>query len=136
MLTKLQIRALLFGVLAYVGAFLAVSVMLTIAVNLGAADSASSLLFWAVFWLLSAFMLATGGYVSGWAAGERGLLHGFVVGLAGALIVGGAIQAVFPTILSDGSGSPIIGYLMPSAVLTTMGGGIGELFKRRRQSES
>lgn len=136
MLTKLQIRALFLGILAYVGAFLAVSLLLTVSVNLGADQYSASLLFWAIFWLLSAFMLGSGGYVAGWAAGERGLLHGFVVGLAGSIIVGGAIQFGFPSIFNDGSGSPIIGYLMPSAVLTTMGGGIGELFKRRHQSDT
>ncbi|MEX2498141.1 MAG: hypothetical protein WD397_04605 [Wenzhouxiangellaceae bacterium] len=136
MLTRLQIRALLLGVAGYVGAFLAVSLLLTIAVNVGSASISSSLVFWAAFWLLSAFMLGGGGYISGWVAGERGLLHGFIVGLAGSLIVGGAIQLAFPTILIEESGSPIIGYFMPSAVLTTMGGGIGELFRRRRQSDS
>lgn len=61
MLTKLQLRALLLGVLGYVGAFLAVSLLLTLAVNVGSTAISTSLLFWAVFWLLSAFMLGKGG---------------------------------------------------------------------------
>jgi len=124
------------GVGGYVGAFLIVSLLLTLAVNVGGSPTPGAMLFWAVFWLLTVFMLATGGYISGWLAGERGLLHGFVVGLVGALFVGGTLQLVLPHFIIEESGSPIIGYLMPSVVLTTMGGGIGELFKRRRHAGS
>jgi hypothetical protein len=92
------------------------------------------MLFWGIFWILTVFMLGTGGYIAGWIAGERGLLHGFVVGLLGAFVVGGAVQLIFPVIFVIENSSPIVGYFVPSAVLTTMGGGIGELFRRRRQS--
>ena len=130
MLTKLQMRALLIGLAAYIGSFLIASMLLTVDANLRSDTGPSPALFWVAFWLGGIFMLSAGGFVSGWIAGERGLLHGFVVGLLGALCVGGAIELVLLGFSVDIGVSAIIGYLLPSAVLTTMGGGIGELFKR------
>lgn len=136
MLTKLQIRALLLGFLAYIGAFVIASVLLTVDANLRSGTGSSSGLFWLVFWLGGIFMFSAGGFVAGWIAGERGLLHGFVVGLLGALSIGGAIELLLFSSSFEIGVSVVIGYLLPSAVLTTMGGGIGELFKRRRQSRA
>jgi hypothetical protein len=134
-LTKLQIRALGVGVFIYVLAVLGFSVLGTIGANIGPLSGLSEFpLFWLVFWVASTAALMAGGIAAGWVAGERGLLHGFVVGLVGAMTVGLILHTLFLLLRFDDVSSPIPGYILASAIFTTLGGSVGELYHRRRAS--
>ena len=135
MLTKLQIRALGVGVFIYVLAVLGFSVLGTIGANIGPLSGLSEFpLFWLVFWVASTAALMAGGIAAGWVAGEKGLLHGFVVGLVGAMTVGLILHTLFLLLRFDDVSSPIPGYILASAIFTTLGGSVGELYHRRRAS--
>ena len=43
-----------------------------------------------------------GGVAAGWVAGERGLLHGFVVGIIGAIAVGLVLHLIFLLLRFEG----------------------------------
>ena len=135
MLTKLQIRALGVGVFIYVLAVLGFSVLGTIGANIGPLSGLSEFpLFWLVFWVASTAALMAGGIAAGWVAGEKGLLHGFVVGLVGAMTVGLILHTLFLLLRFGDVSSPIPGYILASAIFTTLGGSVGELYHRRRAS--
>ena len=135
MLTKLQLRALGIGVFIYVLAVLGFSVLGTIGANIGPLSGLSEFpLFWVVFWVASTAALMAGGIAAGWVAGEWGLLHGFVVGLVGAMAVGLMLHTMFFLLRFEDVSSPIPGYILASALFTTLGGSVGELYHRRRSS--
>jgi hypothetical protein len=134
-LTKLKLRALLIGAFVYVIAVLGFSILGTVGANIGPLSGLSQLpFFWVIFWLSSTVALMAGGIAAGWVAGERGLLHGFVVGLIGALAVGLVLHLIFLLLRFDGVSSPIPAYILASTIFTTLGGSVGELYHRRRSS--
>jgi hypothetical protein len=134
-LTKLKLRALLIGAFVYVIAVLGFSILGTVGANIGPLSGLSQLpFFWVIFWLSSTVALVAGGIAAGWVAGERGLLHGFVVGLIGALAVGLVLHLIFLLLRFDGVSSPIPAYILASTIFTTLGGSVGELYHRRRSS--
>ena len=135
MLTQLQLKALLIGVFVYVVAVLGFSVLGTVGANIGPLSGLSQFpLFWVMFWVASTIALIAGGVAAGWVAGERGLLHGFVVGIIGAIVVGFVLHLIFLLLRFEGVASPIPGYILASALFTTLGGSVGELYHRRRSS--
>lgn len=129
MLAELRIRALIVGTVVYIASVVVTTLMLTVVANWNEGIFQTQI-FRVIFWIAGVAMLATGGFVAGWVAKERGLLHGFVVGLVGGIIVGGILQWFLPT-SEEISTTPIFGYVATSLLLTTLGGGIGELYSPR-----
>lgn len=90
MFSELSPKALAAGVLSYVGAFLLLSVLMSSLANFFP-DFAWSNGYWTLLSLLGKVMLGIGGFVSGWVAGGksalRGLLHGLVVSIFGAILI-------------------------------------------------
>ena len=121
------------GVLVYVVAVLGFSVLGTVGANIGPLSGLSQIpAFWVIFWISSTVALMAGGVAAGWEAGERGLLHGFVVGIIGSIAVGLVLHLIFLLLRFEGVPSPIPGYILASAIFTTLGGSVGELYYRRR----
>lgn len=133
MLTELKVRALFAGVFGYVGAFILFSVLLYASIITGWGVLAIAFPLSAVFWLLSLIALASGGFIAGWLAGERGLLHGFLVGLAGSLVVAAAFYVVSPHSWTEDWAPLVIVELGPSIAFTMMGGSVGALLRRRQE---
>ena len=128
MLTELNIKALLIGVFTYLAFVMLVSGTLTLMDNL-IPSLFQSTWFHSGFWIIGMVMMSSGGFVSGFTAGRRGILHGVVVSIVGALIV----VSVLSLITSGQVGGEVLkGYLTVGLVMSGMAGGIGELVKVKR----
>ena len=131
MLTDLNLRALAIGIVAYVIAVVAVSEVITLIANRGPSFFESQL-FRSAYWIVGTVMLCVGGFLSGLLAERRGILHGIVVALGGALL---AFLYIWLTIPDGADQSTLSGYLTTGVVLSGLAGGNGELvaLKRRRR---
>jgi hypothetical protein len=130
-LTDLNFRALVIGIVVYVLAVIAVSEVLSLIANRGPSFLESEL-FHSTFWLVGTVMLCVGGFLAGFLAECRGILHGIVVALGGALL---AFLYIWLTLPEGADQSTLSGYLTTGVVLSGLAGGNGELvaLKRRRR---
>jgi len=134
MLTELRVRSLLLGLVCYLSAWLLVAFSLSVYATLTMSHEETTRLSGPIISVVTVLMFTSGGIVAGFSAGERGLLHGFVVGLMGGLIIASAISILF-----SGEGYPSLranaaGYVLPSVILTTLGGAVGAFLKRKRRT--
>ena len=129
MLTDLNPKALVVGLLAYVVAVFVVSETITVIANTRPSFLESEL-FRSVFWIVGTVMLCVGGFLSGLLAGRRGILHGIAVALGGALLAALYFWFTFP---GPADQSTLTGYLTTGVVLSGLAGGNGELIALKRR---
>jgi hypothetical protein len=128
-LTDLNLRALAIGVVTYVLAVIVVSEMLTLIANRSPSFLESDF-FRSLFWIVGTVMLCVGGFLSGLLAGRRGILHGIVVALGGALLAALYFWLTFP---GPADQTVLSGYLTTGVVLSGLAGGNGELIALKRR---
>ena len=123
MLTKLNLKALLAGAVVYLLLFAVISGGITLAANIKPSLFEAKL-FNSIYWIAGIIMLSAGGFVSGFLAGQRGIMHGVVVAIAGAVIVTIVASLIFSGL---NSADFLTGYLAIGIVLNSLAGGVGEL---------
>ena len=129
MLTDLNIKALAAGILVYAFAVILVTEVGTMTTS-GGLSFVGSPLFRSTFWIASTVLLCAGGFLSGLLAGRRGILHGIVVALVGALL---AFLYVVLRMPDAADTSTLAGYLTTGVVLSVLAGGNGELMAIKRR---
>lgn len=116
------------GVLTYLLAVIVVSGILTLIAN-HSPSFLENQIFLSVYWILGTVTLSIGGFIAGLIAKRRGILHGIIVALGGALLV----FLYFILFMPDGADqSTLSGYLTTGVVLSGLAGGNGELIALKR----
>lgn len=127
MLTDVNLKALFAGTLAYLVSVMLVSGLLTLIAN-SAPQIFDSSIFRTAYWIIGVLMLSVGGLLSGYMAASRGVLHGVVVAIAGAVAATIFLSMLMPGAVDQGT---FMGYLGAGVILSGLAGGNGELLARK-----
>lgn len=119
MLTRLDIKALLFGVSAYAGTYVLLVLLISFVMN-----TASQAVPWTAVTIGFLFVMSIGGFVAGYKAGHSGWLHGIVVAMAGAVALSLGINLMMPGFLGR---ETFMAFLVMGGFLNAGSGWLGEL---------
>ena len=125
MLTRLNPKALIIGLIVYLAAYGIYAVAANIAM-----DSMPQMLFWILLTLGGLFAMSVGGFVAGLISGKYGWLHGLFIAISGAVVITIFIQFIAPGLIDQ---TAFIMFIVVGGFLNTGAGWLGQL--KRKSNE-